>query len=281
MRCSPRTGTSVLRSLALPLAGVLAAWALRAQAQVPAPIVYEGYDYNEGAYIGGLNGGTGWTTNWVATGYADRNNIRADAAQGYTNALGQILPMIGRGHRMDRNSRTAERAFPERYTSGVYWLSFLMKPTLQSTPTTDNSIGMRLRDGTTTRLNVANLNPTSDNVYGLSIQSGTSLSDVSGADGTSHFFVVRYAIGTTTADGSVHLFIDPPDLAMEPDLAEADAARTGLDSTLMAFDRISPREGFTSSGPQNRYDEIRLGASYYAATATERAVEKTTVLFLK
>lgn len=281
MRSSLRTGTSVRRSCVLPLAGILAAGALRTHAQVPAPIVYEGYDYNEGAYIGGLDGGTGWTTNWVAGGYADKNNIRSTAAQVFTNALNQVLPTIGRGHEIGRSFRTAVRVFPERYTNGVYWLSFLMKPTAQATPETDNSIGMRLQDGSNTRLNVANLNPTTDNLYGLSIQSGTSLSDVSGADGTSHFFVVRYAIGTTTTDGAVHLFIDPDDLSLEPEVGIADAARTGLNSTLMAFDRISPREGVTSSGPANRYDELRLGTSYYAVTATERAVEKTTVLLLQ
>lgn len=266
------TSKQTLRYIAAAMALALSSVCVPNAPSHAAVLVYEGFDYAENAFIGGLNGGDGWTSAWVHGGTADRQTIRTDAALTYTDSLTNVLPTTGKGYRVERSFRDAYRDLPQTYTEGVYWLSFLMKPTAVAEGT-NNQIGVQLRTrpdpgAGTTRLNITNLNPTTTNLYGISIQSQTAASAVSGLDGASHFFVVRYEIGTTTDDGSVHLFIDPADLTSEPSLASADAFLTGLDSALMAFGQVSRTTPPTSSGPHNRYDEIRLGETYNDVTAT-------------
>lgn len=263
------------RNLALCPIVLAAVLALPAKAQEPL-IVYEGFDYNQNANLQGLEGGTGWISAWTHAS-SDGVVALADAAQTYQSALGQNLPVVGRGLKIGRSYRQTTRLFPGRYTEGIYWFSVLLKPSAVSSGV-NNTIRVHLRDNGTGRLVLANQNPTAENLFGIAFSpttGKTAQSSVSGMDGATNFFVVRYEIGTTTSDGSIRLFINPADLSQEPAPASADAVLTALDSTKMAFDNIYLDGPPTSGGPAARYDEIRLGTSYYAVTATPQSSSGT------
>jgi len=223
-------------------------------------LVYEGFDYNDGAFIGGLNGGVGWTAPWVHSGNTDKQNVRSVATMTYTDTLGNELPTTGLGYRVDRSFRGASRAFPQTYSQGVFWFSFLSR----TTPVDDgvnNSAGMGFAGVMSVR-NVDDGN--GNNLYRLSVDGSESFTDVSGQEGNVHFFLVRYEIGTTTDDGQAHLWIDPL-LNSEPSLGSADASLTGLDSTAMSFSTLSRTTPPTNLGPANFYDEVRLATDFASA----------------
>jgi MYXO-CTERM domain-containing protein len=231
-------------------------------------LTYEGFDYANNAFIGGLDGGTGWGGPWgeLTDFFDDRNNIRADAALSYTDGLGNTLPTTGLGHRMDRSFRSAFRPFGQRHTSGVHWFSILMQPT------NGGPIWADLRDdvGPTGSFRLGRADGGSTD-YGISFDGQTALSSVSGDNSETRFFLVRYAIGSTVDDGNIHLFIDP-DLDAQPDLSDADAFLENVDSTEMPFDIFVPAPGQTSSGPPNRYDEIRLSTDFFTAVGSDEPV---------
>lgn len=242
-----RTAVCGVMAAVLPFAGQQ-----RADAAL---LAYEGFDYNDGAYIGGLDGGTGWDEPWQSSGFADKNNIRSDAALSYTDSLSNDLPTESLGHRLDRSFRGASRQFAQRQTTGVLWFSILMQPT------DGGVIHVELTDTDgTSSFRLGRLNGT-DVEYGISFDGDSDLSSVSGDNDDTQFFLVRYAIGSDSDDGGIHLFINP-DLDAEPSLASADAVLAGLDSAQMAFNRFVPASGETSSGPANRYDEIRLASDF-------------------
>jgi len=217
---------------------------------------YAGYDYNNNAFVGGLNGGTGWAGPWQSQFTTDRNNIRADAALSYNDGSND-LPTVGLGHRIDRSFRRAWRTFDTRPTSGVVWFSVLAQPS--GDPTGIMNVQLQDRSDSTATFTIGMLS-TGATAYGISLGGSSDLSSVAPVSGQTEFFMVRIDLDA----GSAHLFINP-DLDSEPALGTADAELTGLTTTDMPFDTIEPRQGETSSGPANRYDEIRLADNFAGA----------------
>ena len=215
-------------------------------------MTYEGYDYDAGAFIGGLNGGTGWGGSWTHNGYNDKDNVRTGAALSYTDGTFD-LPTVGYGHRIDRSFRSAQRLFGQRHTSGEFWYSMLVRPE------NGGAIGFRLLDpnGGSSQISVG----TGSGQYALSFDGNSDSSTVSGDNSDTQFIVLRMDMGTTTSDGSIHMFINP-NMGSEPALGTADAQLLNQDSTQMAFERIFLPGGESSSGPPNRYDEIRLADNF-------------------
>jgi hypothetical protein len=255
---------------------VLSMFFVSATPAAAALLAYEGFDYPQGTALNGASGGSGWAGNWAGTGDATATAV---AAMEYQDTFGQDLVTSGRGAFLSRGSRDVARLLPNRYTEGVYWLSFMMQPTFELGD--NNQIVVRLEDSTAQvssvgqsyRLLLGKFVNDNDH-YGVRFSLGTvvrqtDFSEVSGANHEPRFFVVRYGIGTGSNDGTVHLFIDPPSLTSEPALASAAAALTGLNSAEMAVDRIrlqTPPVGSPVSGARGYFDEIRFGTSYAAVT---------------
>lgn len=232
-------------------------------------LAYEGFDYTTGT-IAGKNGGTGFAEAWGSI--SGGGNINVVTTQlNYTDGNSNALDTLGNSVYIDRSTRSVSRLLDQTYSSGVVWLSFLIQPNsaiFGSDPqNTGSSFRLVLLSGTTERLQAGNRN-NSSTVYGISGFSQTGNSTVSVLGNTDvQFMVVRYEFG---AAGSVHLFMNP-DLDTEPALVDADAALTGI-AAAMSFNTIRLQTlaadiSTETSRSRGRFDEIRLGETYFDVTA--------------
>ena len=237
-------------------------------------ITYEGFDYPNGqALHEEPDGGIGWDGPWLRATGTRSPEVSRNAALDYRDSQGHELVAHGHGAYVPRTFRNAIRSLAERRTAAVTWISFLIRPTYELIPDEANVLRLQLRDGDSTRLSLGKIDGTPE--YGMAAQGTPVYSEISGEEEVDDAFptrliVVRYAIGTGEEDGEVRLFMNP-DLELEPDLEEADAVLSGLDSTEMPFDAVyfDGTGGGTQERTRGHIDEIRLGGSFDAVTPFE------------
>jgi hypothetical protein len=269
-------------------------------------IAYEGFAYPLDVNLQALNEGIGWNAGWSTGSTATDYKIRSAAALGYTDSAGASLISSGAGLHITRHQRTATRDLAQPVSAaGTYWISFLVQPTFQLDANRSSGLVLRLRQNTTNRLLIGKdvgqnykiqvrqdpedpespliwvdnpaYDPDFEN-YGIFFGSQRSVSDVSATANISgvfpsQFLVVKYTIGTSSNDGSIHLFINPL-LGSEPSVVDADASITGLNSANMSFNNIqlSPLGSETPTGrSQGYFDEIRIGTTFQAVAIPEPA----------
>jgi len=240
-------------------------------------LAYEGFDYPNGTLLRlvGDEGGFGWEGTWTASN--DKIAIRTAAALSYTDAFGVPLPAEGLGLHVERTYRTGSRLLLNPISEpGVYWISFLIQPTYIFYEGQSSTLHFELRVGTTVRATFGKFS--SNPNYGIKFGSATAYSGVDAEENDAGVFplqliVVRYEIGSSTDDGTVHLFMNPnfgPDNA--PALEDADAVLTGLNSNNMPFDGVNiTTTGWVGANPKTDIgrgyiDEIRIATTYADAT---------------
>jgi len=223
-------------------------------------LTYEGFDTETQSNFTNLTTGTGWAGAW--SGQTGDASVRADRALSYTDGDSNVLPVAGFGAHINRTSRSVSRTFDATHSSGVFWLSVLYQPLLPGADgfvADENEHGMRLRNGTATAsLNIGK-SENNDNWRINGVDTG-----VSAVNTDLQFFLVRYEIGNTADDGSVHVWMNPV-ISAEPALGDAIVGQTGLDSTAMSFDNIifsAPPGNLPSFDPQFAFDEIRLATDF-------------------
>jgi hypothetical protein len=265
-----------------------------AQPAHAAPLLaYEGFNYANNASLhgtvvgndetlwNGQSGGTGWGSAWGVPGGATGSVVTVTTPDlSYTDSFSNSVQTTGEVLHHARVSRSSIRQFDSEYNSttpGVYWLSFLVQPNTSGVgdaADAAHAVPLRLDNknggSNDAKLSVGNISTGNAN-YGISGFSTSSFSNVPTLKGVTRFLVVRYQIGTAANDGSVHLFVNPSNLGVEPTLASANASILNINSALMTFDRLSVSAGATPDGgdtSDNRayFDEIRLGTTYSDVT---------------
>ncbi len=269
------------------LVGFCAALMMAAVFSLPARgdlLVYEGFDYPHGTRLYGLEGGFGWGAAWASS---NDGVVAANAAAlSYTDAFGVSLPVEGLGLSIGRTYRSGERYLENPIEEpGVYWISFLIKPSYTLVEGQTSTIFVELRSGTTVRMQIGKVS--ANPYYGLRVGSTAAYSEVDGEEKIedvfpTQFLVVRYEIGTSTDDGQIHLFINPNlGPANRPALEEADAVLPNFDSTRMAFNQVKVTVisgGSPTSVGRGYVDELRIGQSYADVTVPGPAA---TMLLIK
>lgn len=284
-----------LRTLAI--AGSCTALALAAAPAAEAGLIaYEGFDYAEEADLDEAAGGTGFGTNaWDA----HRDYATTAASLSYTDANGNSLPTTGRAVEVAGQGKSAIRVLDEPITAGTVWVSFLMEAnahadrgrsgfTLELWSGDPGDGGQGRAYAGTPHITAGEAHATTG--YGLGFRPVNVL-DTNGDpdhhrnhidvewtgldaldDPSVHFIVLKYAIGQSSDDGEVHMFMNPI-LGAEPDVSTAHASHTGLDSlTMMDFDRIQlDTGGGNDLETGGLIDEIRLGGSYETVAVPEPA----------
>ncbi len=248
-------------------------------------IAYEGFEYDTGVALGGLNGGFGFSDAWYpASATAPGISSIQAGGLGFSSLTtsGGALYVAG-----DATAGTASffrtLATPRGDDGTTTWLSFIG----QRTGTKSANYGVDSAASYVRPLNLSLYNSTlSSGQERLALGEGTRTSggtlpdtDVWGLverGGVNNalttwttvpvdvqsFVLVRIDHGAANADTG-YMWLNP-DLSVEPAVASALVSMTGID---LAFDRIRPFAGNPSPASQNipaegYFDEIRVGTTF-------------------
>ncbi|MFK8104596.1 MAG: GEVED domain-containing protein, partial [Saprospiraceae bacterium] len=203
---------------------------------------YEGFDYGTATVIDGQNGGTGWSTPWIAGNGTKGTRSIVDNSLVYQD----LATSGGKLSVNPRKNIKLTRGLVESYgapgTTG--WAAFLFSPQTLSKGR------IQLEFGNTTALRFGKKNNNKFAINSLS-------TNITAEEGTTYFVVARFDFSNGADD--VYLWINP-DLSTEPALADADAVQSGF---LAGFPQ-SIRLNMRSNDKKGAYfiDEVRVGCSW-------------------
>ncbi|HOX01200.1 MAG TPA: PEP-CTERM sorting domain-containing protein [Candidatus Paceibacterota bacterium] len=264
-------------------------------------IVYEGFDYDAGSQLFGLNGGAGWATPWSATAAALATNVSVGLSYGALATTGGGVVM-GNPSESTTTTASSQRLLPDTMgnlaaaDAGTLWLSFLSqnwrtetgglpgfreaKLSLFSGATT-NASGNANVNGSE-KMNIGTPNTyaagASDalSLYGGGAYVASSLATPRGADpDNTVFVVVRLDVDNTTATDTAYAWFNPS-LASEPMVGTAISFAS---ADLSAVNALRLQAGNLNSSGTNAVfeaDEIRLGYTF----ADVSVVPEPSVLWL-
>ena len=230
-----------------------------------AVIAYEGFDtatYTDGDTINGLNGGTGWTSNWTVDLSANANNANryqgSSSSMGYSDGTESLVTDSGSMGAAAAGSGGGPLRRTFTATTGTVWFSLL------SVMTTDTSWNWELGlEGSSEGQEVGIQNYSSDSIYRLNInETPNNMPGVDPyddpSDGVSAALLVGRIqnAGSGSADGTVDVWINPTDITDPTAGAAASGSVTGATLPTLSsffFDKGATPEGFI--------DEIRIGTT--------------------
>jgi hypothetical protein len=211
--------------------------------QFAGSFAYEGFAYTSATVLGGLNGGSGWTSAWSVSG-SSGNCKTLGAAFSYTGlpVSGVSVRLTGTATGLEKATRTLSHTFGQYQET--YWISFLAKKlsTIPEDHITFGGLDFRALG-----------NP-------WEVKTSTSSYASTGASLTSaHLFLVRVDAGATT--DTVRVWIDPVLANGEP--APSTAIATLTDTTGNTFNTLVLSEGVNGDATKAiQFDEFRLGGSF-------------------
>jgi len=225
---------------------------------LPAPLVYEGFEYDAPQALPPLDGGDGWLGGWD-----EGNATVASPGLAYTDGGGIILPVAGNRGQSGTSAtfRTIDASvFPSEVAPGgklggagaTIWISFIGQCTQAGA---NQWSGLALFDGTAERLFIGN--PYAPTDWGFDLKDGGTATTSVAVD-QERFVLIKLAWSAdgTTVDTS--MWLNPP-LDSEADLAlvAAEEKVTATRPSGFQFDRVR-----LAGNVDHNWDEIRIGTTY-------------------
>jgi hypothetical protein len=225
-------------------------------------IAYEGFDYTDAQTVGGLSGGTGWTTVWKGDPALSTNTITGGTINittpGSTTTGLQVAGNAATAMPTNNLVR-AYRSFQAVSSGTVY---FRMLATRLNSGT--RFLGIQLFNGTSaTGIPFFGMNSGQTN---WSISTNIT-SGIPAATNVPALLVLRVdfnMLGTGSTNERVRLYVNPTPGALEPSTAAADS-ESNTTYNIPQIDRIGIGAGFTSGADSTTIgtlDEIRIGTTW-------------------
>jgi len=221
--------------------GAVAAMGLTMQAD--AATVYEGFDYDQGTDVGGLNGGTGWYGSW--TGPSGDATIQSPGmSEGSLPGTGNRLLLTRTG---SGSTKAGRQVFASNQASGTYWLSLMI----------DNHGGHSTAFGFA-QLADSNSVPLVEVRFSAkgnwSLRNGSGTSSDTGIAADSALLVIKVDMDSDRAD----MWVNPTLGAEPPATSNANVALAANGD----FDRLNLRVQTSTGSASASFDEIRIGDSF-------------------
>jgi hypothetical protein len=226
-------------------------------------IAYEGFDYTAAQTVGGLSGGTGWTTVWKGDPALSTDTISGGTLDittpGSTNTG---LQVAGNAATVMPTSALvrAYRSFPSVNSGTVY---FSMLATRLNSGT--RFLGIQLFGGETA-YPFFGMNSGQTN-WSMSGPGTTYASGTLAATNVATLLVLRVdfnVLGTGSTNERVRLYVNPTPGALEPATAAADSVATTT-YNIPQLDRLGIGAGYTNATDSTSIgtlDEVRIGTTW-------------------